>query len=97
MNIIYLADTDIINFLKEKQYNLLVTALEKDSIEYTNIELKDKNAIVFGSEGNGVSKDFLKVANETVIIPIYGSAESLNVAIASGIMIYKVIELRNKK
>lgn len=97
MNIIYLEDSDIINFLKEKQYNILVTALEKDSIEYTNIKLKDKNAIVFGSEGNGVSKDFLKVANETVIIPIYGSAESLNVAIASGIMIYKVRELRNKK
>lgn len=96
MNIVYLEESEIIKILKEKNYKFIVTALEADSVEYTEMNLGKKNAIIFGSEGNGVGQNFLKTADETVIIPIYGSAESLNVAIASGIVIYKARELRNK-
>lgn len=96
MNIGYMEELQLIQFLKEKKYKFLVTALENNSIEYTDITLSEKNAIIFGSEGNGVSDNFLKVADETVIIPIYGSAESLNVAMASGIILYKVRELMSK-
>lgn len=96
MNIVYMEELPLIQFLKEKKYKFLVTALENNSIEYTDITLNEKNAIIFGSEGNGVSDNFLKAADETVIIPIYGSAESLNVAMASGIILYKVRELMSK-
>lgn len=96
MNIVYMEELQLIHFLKEKKYKFLVTALENNSIEYTDISLNEKNAIIFGSEGNGVSSNFLKAADETVIIPIYGSAESLNVAMASGIILYKVRELMNR-
>lgn len=96
MNIVYMEELQLIHFLKEKKYKFLVTALENNSIEYTDISLNEKNAIIFGSEGNGVSDNFLKAADETVIIPIYGSAESLNVAMASGIILYKVRELMNR-
>lgn len=93
MNIVYLEEKELLELLKEKNYKLHVTALEKDSIEYTEMKLGQRNAVVFGSEGNGVSAEFLKEADNTVIIPIYGSAESLNVAMASGIILYKVREL----
>lgn len=96
MNIVYMEEFQLIQFLKEKKYKFLVTALENNSIEYTDISLNEKNAIIFGSEGNGVSDNFLKAADKTVIIPIYGSAESLNVAMASGIILYKVRELMSK-
>lgn len=96
MNIVYMEELPLIQFLKEKKYKFLVTALENNSIEYTDIILNEKNAIIFGSEGNGVSDNFLKAADKTVIIPIYGSAESLNVAMASGIILYKVRELMSK-
>ncbi len=96
MNIIYMEEHSLLTHLKEKNYKLHVTALKKNSIEYTKMTLTNKNAIIFGNEGNGVSDNFLKVADETIIIPIYGSAESLNVAMASGIIMYKVRELINK-
>lgn len=96
MNIVYMEEDSLLQYLKEKNYKLHVTALEKNSIEYTKMSLSEKNAIVFGSEGNGVSRNFLESADESVIIPIYGSAESLNVAMASGIIMYKVRELINK-
>ena len=53
------------------------------------MKLKNKNAIIFGNEGNGVSQELLNISNQTIKIPIYGIAESLNVAIASGIVLYK--------
>lgn len=97
MNIIYMEEVALLKYLKENNYKLQITTLEKNSIEYTQMILADKNAIVFGSEGNGVSKEFLNSADECVIIPIYGSAESLNVALASGIILYKVKELETLK
>ncbi|WP_291259367.1 RNA methyltransferase [Fusobacterium sp.] len=93
MNIVYMEENELLKLLKERGYKLHVTALEKNSIEYTQMKLEEKNAVVFGSEGNGVSKEMLESADETVIIPIFGSAESLNVAMASGIILYKVREL----
>ncbi|MGL5125678.1 MAG: TrmH family RNA methyltransferase [Fusobacteriaceae bacterium] len=96
MNLIYLEEHNILDLVKKMDYQLLVTALDSTSIPYTSLKLKDKNAIVFGSEGSGVSDNFLQAANEKVIIPIYGSAESLNVGVASGIMLYKVREILEK-
>lgn len=97
LNIIYLDEEELLGYLTRNNYKLIVTALEENSISYTDIKVEEKNAIVFGSEGNGVSPSFLKLANEVVMIPIYGSAESLNVAMASGIMLYKFKELKLKK
>ena len=97
LNIIYLDEEELLGYLTRNNYKLIVTALEENSISYTDIKVEEKNAIVFGSEGNGVSSSFLKLANEVVMIPIYGSAESLNVAMASGIMLYKFKELKLKK
>ncbi|MGL5961501.1 MAG: TrmH family RNA methyltransferase, partial [Cetobacterium sp.] len=55
------------------------------------------NAFIFGNEGDGVSQDIIKNSDEKVIIPIYGSAESLNVAMATGIILYNVRKELNKK
>ena len=96
MNIVYMEEREVLSLLEEREYETFVTALAKDSINYNEIVLKGKNAIVFGNEGQGVSENFLNFAKQKVIIPIYGTAESLNVAVASGIMLYKVRELLNK-
>ncbi|MGL6099858.1 MAG: TrmH family RNA methyltransferase, partial [Fusobacteriaceae bacterium] len=95
MNLIYMEESDILSLLEEREYKSFVTALAKDSIDYNMVKLVNRNAIVFGNEGQGVSDNFLKIADNKVIIPIYGTAESLNVAVASGIMLYKVRELLN--
>lgn len=93
MNLVYLEESEILSLISERDYQLLVTALDSTSIPYTSLKLQDKNAIVFGSEGSGVSGNFLRKANEKIIIPIYGSAESLNVGVASGIILYKIREI----
>lgn len=90
LNIHYLEEEKLIEEIKEREYKIFVTALDKTAIEYTEIKLEEKNAFVFGNEGNGVSQKMLGAADEKVIIPIYGSSESLNVAVSSGILLYEV-------
>ena len=85
---------EILAFLKEKNYAVTVTTLQEDSIPYTDLEVKGKNAFVFGNEGHGISEDFLALAFQKIIIPISGKAESLNVAMALGIIIFYLRDLK---
>lgn len=49
-----------------------------------------KSAIVIGNEANGVSKNVLELADESIKIPMKGKAESLNAAVATGIILYEI-------
>lgn len=92
VNIQYIEEDELITFLKERDYKIIVTALEEDSIPYTKMKLSKKNAFLFGNEGDGVKKEIIDCSDEKIIIPIFGIAESLNVAMATGIILYKVRE-----
>ena len=50
-------------------------------------EIQNKGALVFGNEGNGIREDIQKLITHPIHIPGKGNAESLNVAIAAGIVI----------
>ncbi|WP_433743540.1 TrmH family RNA methyltransferase [Falsibacillus pallidus] len=45
-------------------------------------------ALIVGNEGSGVSKELLEKTDKNLYIPIYGQSESLNVAVAAGILMY---------
>ena len=92
MNINYLSEDELMSFLKEREYKIIVTALEEDTVDYNKVGLSHKNAIIFGNEGNGVGKNIIQKSDESIKIPIYGDAESLNVAVAAGIVLYKIRE-----
>ncbi|MFC0187938.1 TrmH family RNA methyltransferase [Fictibacillus aquaticus] len=51
-------------------------------------------ALLVGNEGSGVKEEWLKAADEKLIIPIFGKAESLNVAVATGILLYELQRTR---
>ena len=95
LNFKYLSLLELKDFLKENSFNVLVTALSEKSKNYDKMTIEEKNAIIFGNEGHGVSQELLDIANEQLIIPIYGKAESLNVSIAAGIFLYKYRELKS--
>lgn len=60
---------------------------------YTDVDMKQKVALIVGNEGAGIQDSLLSLANTKVKIPIYGQAESLNVSVAAGILMYKIKEL----
>lgn len=67
------------------------TALDKTAKDYRDVVRTDNVAIVLGNEGNGVSPGVLSATTHNLYIPIMGQAESLNVAIAGGIVMYHFI------
>lgn len=50
----------------------------------------NKTCLVIGNEAHGISREILMLSDVSVRIPIYGKAESLNAAVAAGILIYKI-------
>ena len=94
INLYYVSEEELKSFLRDNGYRVIATTLHKDSIPYTSMKISEKNAIIFGNEGNGIGESLINFSDEKVIIPIYGSAESLNVAMACGIILYKVREIQ---
>ncbi|EZH66772.1 hypothetical protein DH09_02185 [Bacillaceae bacterium JMAK1] len=67
---------------------IIGTAMEGHDYRKLTMESRDFGIIV-GNEGAGVSKELLALTDENVTIPIVGQSESLNVAVATAILIYQ--------
>jgi TrmH family RNA methyltransferase len=62
----------------------------KESVSCWQADLMLPLALLLGSEGSGLPADLLAAADERVAIPMTGTAESLNLAVAAGILLYEV-------
>ncbi len=82
-----------ITFLKQSGIQI-VAATEKAKIAYFRTDLSVPTAIIMGSEDMGVQPSVLENADVSVKIPLFGTIESLNVSVATGILLFEVIKQR---
>jgi 23S rRNA (guanosine2251-2'-O)-methyltransferase len=87
--------TDAIQFLKNSGVTV-VAATERGAVNYTEANYGGPVAIVMGAEDTGVSNENLRIVDNLVKIPQYGTIGSLNVSVAAGVLIYEVIRQRNQ-
>lgn len=80
--------SETVEILKRKNIPVFGTALNEKAIEYKMVSAQDSFALIVGNEGSGISTELLTKTTENLYIPIYGQAESLNVSIAAGILLY---------
>lgn len=64
------------------------TELNVNAKSYRDVEPRDNFALIVGNEGNGMDKALLEETDTNLYIPIKGSAESLNVAIAAAVVMF---------
>lgn len=76
-----------LNKLKQAEIPVYGTALENGQV-YTEVQPSTNFALIVGNEGSGVNKELLAQTTKNLYIPILGKSESLNVAVASGILLY---------
>ncbi|MBS4199923.1 RNA methyltransferase [Bacillus sp. FJAT-49732] len=76
-----------IETLKKSGIPVYGTALE-GAVSYKEVSPSDSFALIVGNEGAGVASDILNKTDRNLYIPIYGKSESLNVAVAAGILLY---------
>ena len=79
----------IINEIKSKGITVVSTSL-KESKSLKNMPKMDKYAIVFGNEGNGVSREVKELCDCNFYIPMSNDVESLNVGVACSIILYEL-------
>lgn len=73
--------------LKRDGYTIWAATLT-NAIEFTHTSKDKKVGLIVGNEGAGIQKDILELADKKVHIPIHGKAESLNVSVAAGVLMY---------
>ncbi len=73
----------------------VIACTEKTNNNISNINYNIPTAIIMGSEEDGISSEFLKLVDKKGKIPMYGKINSLNVSVATGIILYEVMRQRN--
>ncbi len=69
---------------------------DMDGENYSKLDYRGKTCLVIGNEGNGMSKLVKDNCDFIASIPMKGQINSLNVSVATGIIIYKAVENRNE-
>ncbi|MEK7567680.1 MAG: TrmH family RNA methyltransferase [Patescibacteria group bacterium] len=93
-----------VQLLRElKKRKFLIIALEQDekALDYKKISArggpaygwKGRTALIIGNEVTGISKEILKMSDCVVEIPMKGKKESLNVSVATGVALYRLLKI----
>ena len=83
-------------YLKQSGFRL-IAATEKVDRKIYDVDMTGSCAIIMGSEGKGISKAMLDLADDKAAIPMAGEISSLNVAAASTVMLYEAVRQRLAK
>lgn len=84
---------NVIEYLKASGIKV-AAATEKTETLLFQQDLKGPIAVIMGSEGEGVSKEYLKKADIRLKIPMLGKIDSLNVSVAGGVIMYEILRQR---
>lgn len=81
----------LISNLKKQGYKIISIEQDKKAIDYRKIKLENKVAIIMGPEVTGLPKSVLDRSDIIAEIPMYGKKESLNVSVACGVALFKIL------
>ena len=79
-----------INELKKQGFQIIALELTKNSKIYDQVDYEGKLALVVGNETFGVDPEIIKLCDLVVELPMYGINKSLNVVVATGIILYQI-------
>ena len=83
-----------VTHLKEKGFTVIAAHPSPDSIDYRAVDYTVPTAIVMGAELHGVSADGLRLADSHVSIPMSGMVHSLNVSVATSLLLFEAMRQR---
>jgi len=85
---------ELIKKLKKENFLIISVEQDKKSIDYKkiNIEKEEKIAVIMGNENTGVNPEVLNISDKIIELPMYGSKNSLNVSVTTGIILYSLFD-----
>ena len=83
-----------VRFIRARGIRVIAAHPHTDRRTIHDVNLTNDCCVVFGSEGNGLSKDLLETCDEAVAIPMSNQVDSLNVGSAAAVFLYEVARQR---
>jgi 23S rRNA (guanosine2251-2'-O)-methyltransferase len=83
----------LISKLRREKYFIIAIEQDKNSTDYKKVKKNKKNAFIVGSEVPGLPKNILDICDVVAEIPMQGKKESLNVSVALGISLFRILNL----
>lgn len=81
-------------YLKKAGFTIFATHLSERATSLYELDWTRPAAIIVGNEHEGVSEEALSIADQTVYIPMFGMVESLNVSVATAVILYEAARQR---
>lgn len=85
--------SSLIKKLKKEGYFIVALEQSPKSVDYKKVKPKEKTALIVGNEVRGLSKTILDRCDVIVQIPMKGKKESLNVSVALGIALFRILNI----
>ena len=85
---------DILAFLKEKGIRSYAAALAPEARPYTEYDFRGPTALVMGTEADGLTPELRAACDETIIVPMRGRIDSLNVSVATAVLTFEAVRQR---
>lgn len=86
--------TQTIQKLKDEGYWIVAAENGVDAISYSELNVDMPIVLILGSEGKGISRIVREASDILVTIPMHGSVNSLNVSVATGILLFDIVNRR---
>jgi tRNA (guanosine-2'-O-)-methyltransferase len=80
--------------MREKGFQIFATGFCEDASSFRALDYTKPTVIIMGNEGEGVSDTLQALADEIIMIPMYGMVQSLNVSVASALILYEAQRAR---
>lgn len=84
---------EVLKNLKKEGFQIISIEQSKNSVDYKAVTAKEKVAFVLGGEVDGLPESVLKLSDVVAEIPMRGKKESLNVSVATGIALFRILEI----
>lgn len=81
----------LLHRLRQDGFYIIAIEQDENSTDYRKVKPKQKNAFIVGPEVEGIAKNILKQCDVIAEIPMRGKKESLNVSVALGIALFKIL------
>lgn len=75
--------------LKSQNMQILATHLSDTAVDFREIDYTRPTCILMGQEKTGITEEALALADQDIIIPMVGMVQSLNVSVASALILYE--------
>lgn len=82
---------------KQEGFQIVVTHLDENAVSFREVDYTKPTMIVVGNEKDGVSQEVLSLADATVVIPMRGMVQSLNVSVASALVLFEAERQRDER